>query len=224
MLIFNEFRKLSHCVIRNHRKASSWSQNISSKLLTVSNAFKNEKIRQIGDPFLRNQAKSVEMAFFIATEFQEIIDTMTSILRKSDTHGISAPQVGYSLQIIAYEVTGKDIKDAMKLYGSKGVSEMEMSLSPLKILINPEMEIVDTSIVKFNESCLSMEGYTCVVPRARQIKVNALSTDGEKLTFLAHGWSARIIQHEMDHLRGNLIVDSMTHKSLTNTDWRNFKE
>ena len=107
---------------------------------------------------------------------------------------------------------------------SKGVSKMEMSLFPLKVLINPKIEIIDPTVVSFKEGCLSIHRFSGVVPRAKQIKVEALNIDGENINFLAHGWTARIIQHEVDHLHGNLFVDSMLYKSLMNEEWRNHKD
>ena len=61
-----------------------------------------------------------------------------------------------------------------------------------------------------------------MIPRAKEIEVTALTPDGEEIKFRAHGWTARIIQHEMDHLQGNLIIDSMMYKSLINEKWRDY--
>jgi peptide deformylase len=66
----------------------------------------------------------------------------------------------------------------------------------------------------FFEGCLSVMAYRALVPRHRRIKVECLNEFGEKQVIEAQGWYARILQHEIDHLEGNLFVDKMCSKSL----------
>jgi len=201
--------------VASARKSSNWANHLLKVFTKSSN-----NIQQIGDPILRKQARKVELAALISTEFQDIIHELVSTMRKNNAAGIAAPQIGYSMQVIALEVTGNDLKLAMNKYGSRGVSKMQMSLFPLKILINPKLKIIDPTHVTFREGCLSMKYFSAMVPRAKEVEIQALNEHGDAIKFQAHGWTARILQHEMDHLQGNLFVDSMMYKSLANEKWK----
>lgn len=201
------------------RRSSNWAVNV----LDFIQGKKATKIRQIGDPILREIAKPVERAAFISPDFKHLIDELIHTMRKTNAAGISAPQIGIPLQVIAFEVTGHDIKLAMKKYGSKGVSKMQMTLCPLTVFVNPKVKFLDTKTVTMRESCLSVENLSALVPRVREIKVEGLDRSGEFLEMHATGWTARIIQHEVDHLNGNLYIDTMTYKSLKNEKWQQYK-
>ena len=189
----------------------------------LTNAIKlKKKVRQIGDPILRKVAVPVERGFLVTPEFKNIVDEMTSTMKSNGICGISAPQLGYPFQMCAIEVTGNHLKHNFNTYGSAGVSKMEMSLFPLKVLINPKIRVTDSTIVSLRETCSSIEGYSAVVPRAKSIEVKALSVNAENECFAATGWIARLIQHEVDHLNGHLFIDSMLYKSFSNDKWRNY--
>ena len=74
--------------------------------------------------------------------------------------------------------------------------------------------------MEFYEGCLSVEGFQAIVPRARAVRVHALDHRGEPVVIDASGWYARILQHEIDHLRGTLYIDRM--RSRTMSTARNF--
>ena len=205
-----------HC-----RQTRQFSGKIKSAVKSLINA---PTIRRIGDPLLREEAKPVEMAYLSTPHFKEVTDKMISTMRKGESYGISAPQIGHSLQVVAYEFTGSHMKKYMQLYGSSALSTMEMRLCPLTVLVNPHIEVTDPTVLAYRETCLSMPGYSALVPRCKAIKVKGLTLDGVVLDFSVSGWIARIIQHEVDHLRGNLFVDSMLYKSLINEEWRNFRK
>merc|ERR1711953_1242701 len=122
-------------------------------------------------------------------EFTTVTEKMLSAMRKDESYGISAPQIGYSLQVIAFEVTGHHIKNCMKAYGSKGVASMQMHICPLNVLVNPTIEITNPQVVSFREKCCSMPGYSALVPRCKEVKVRGLSTEGKVVEFVAAGWT-----------------------------------
>jgi peptide deformylase len=62
---------------------------------------------------------------------------------------------------------------------------------------------------EFFEGCLSLPGFTAIVPRALSVRVECLNERVEPMTIHAHGWHARILQHEIDHLRGTMYIDRM---------------
>jgi peptide deformylase len=68
--------------------------------------------------------------------------------------------------------------------------------------------------VQFFEGCLSVAGFTAVVPRARAVRVECLNERAEQVVIEAEGWYARILQHEIDHLRGKLYIDRMITRSF----------
>jgi peptide deformylase len=76
-------------------------------------------------------------------------------------------------------------------------------------LINPEITIVGTDVVEDWEGCLSIPDVRGRVPRAREIRVRAYDRHGDRLELHAHDFSARVIQHETDHLDGVLFFDRM---------------
>lgn len=85
---------------------------------------------------------------------------------------------------------------------------------PLKVIINPEIKLIDKTESFFFEGCLSVRGYRAIVPRATKVAVSGLDRNGKKISFTADGWLARILQHEVDHLNGNLYIEKMNPKSF----------
>jgi peptide deformylase len=77
----------------------------------------------------------------------------------------------------------------------------------------------------FYEGCLSLSGFSAVVPRARTIRVEYLDERGQARIVDASGWYARILQHEIDHLHGALYVDRMQSRTFTSLDnWNRFSK
>jgi peptide deformylase len=70
----------------------------------------------------------------------------------------------------------------------------------------------------FYEGCLSLPGFSAVVPRARSIRVEYLDEHGQSQSVQASGWYARILQHEIDHLHGALYIDRMQSRTFTTLD------
>ena len=85
---------------------------------------------------------------------------------------------------------------------------------PFHVLINPRIVALDESRVEFFEGCLSVEGYTAIVPRAHRVVVEFLNEHAEPMRVEAEGWYARILQHEIDHLNGVLYIDRMHPRTL----------
>ena len=182
----------------------------------------SNKVRQIGDPVLREKAKPVQYDYMFSPEFTKIVDVMLKTMKDKKAVGIAAPQIGASLRTIAVEFNGQHLQQNLKKFGANGIQKMQMQLFPLKVVINPEMKIIDPTTVAFKEGCLSMEGYSAVVPRMKEVQICGLSQKGEKLKFNISGWIARIFQHEIDHLDGHLYVDSMQYKTLVFEKWKDF--
>lgn len=168
------------------------------------------KLYQTGQPNLRKKAKLVSKEILAKKQTQELIDLMVETLRDSPGVGLAAPQVGEPLQIFIVEDKAEYHeqvpKEVLKAQERKPVS--------LKVFVNPQLEVIGQDGALFFEGCLSIDGYVAAVPRAKSVKIKALDRHGEPITLTAHGWFARILQHETDHLDGVLLIDRMKNKSF----------
>merc|ERR1712059_27531 len=182
------------------------------------------KVRQVGDPVLRQTAAPVEKMCLTSKEFQKFSDLLVHVLRMHPACAVSAPQLGVSLQMFAIEFTGADLKKAIDTYGGKGVRDMGMYLFPLQVLCNPTLTIIDPTQVAMKEGCLSVDGFSAMVPRAKEVRIDAMDMKGEPISIEARGWIARLFQHELDHFQGNLFIDRMHYRTLANERWNEFKE
>ena len=125
--------------------------------------------------------------------------------------GLAAPQLGLALQLAVIEDREeyhKDISEAL-------LQERERRPVPFHAVINPALEEIGDEKAEFFEGCLSLSGFTALVPRARAVRVSCLDERGEHKVIEASGWYARILQHEIDHLNGTLYIDRMRTRSFT---------
>jgi peptide deformylase len=156
----------------------------------------------MGHPVLRARARALEAAEIKSPEFQKLIDDMFETMAEYQGIGLAAPQVYESVRLF---VAGYDDDDDGAEHGF-----------PRMALINPEITVVNPEPIEDWEGCLSIPDIRGRVPRAREIQVRALDRHGKKLDFRARGYTARVIQHETDHLDGILFFDRMTSlESLT---------
>jgi peptide deformylase len=129
-------------------------------------------------------------------EFQRLIDDMVETMYEYHGVGLAAPQVHLPIQLAVLEVQNHP-------------RYPDMPPVPLTVLINPEVSILDRSTVDEFEGCLSIPELRGLVPRFKELQVKALGRDGEPLDFTAHDFHARVIQHETDHLKGEVYLDRM---------------
>ena len=83
----------------------------------------------------------------------------------------------------------------------------------MTVLINPKVSGVSKKLIEDWEGCLSVSDFRGRVPRSESLKVDAYDRKGEKVTLHAHGFFARVIQHECDHLGGSVFLDRMPNLS-----------
>lgn len=138
------------------------------------------KIRKYPDPILRQKCQPIKK---ITDEIKKFIDDMLETMHKNQGIGLAAPQVGVKKRIIVVDV-------------GKG---------PLA-LINPKITKKEGKEV-LEEGCLSFPGVFIPIKRASEIVVESLNKDGKKITINADHLAARVLQHEIDHLNGILIID-----------------
>lgn len=175
---------------------------------------------QVGDPVLRGQATEVEAGLVGVAEAQKVIGTLVQVMRGLDCVGLSAPQIGVPLRILALEFPERMLQDCSPATReARGLVPV-----PLRVFINPRLRVLDSRMATFQEACESISGFSACVPRYLSVEVSGLNEKGEPVTWQATGWPARILQHEMDHLDGVLYIDRMDSRTFTNIHWQEHNE
>jgi peptide deformylase len=144
------------------------------------------QVRKFGDPVLRTRARPVaQFDEALGSETQRMGQLMGDALGV----GLAATQVGVLHRVLVYRVQHE---------------------APLAVLVNPEIEWSGREVEMFEEGCLSLPGVLVDVERPIHVRVRALDERGDQIVVEASGLEARVIQHEVDHLDGVLILDRTT--------------
>ena len=145
------------------------------------------QIRQYPDPVLRMPAKEVEA---YDEDLASLVERMTGLLRDAGGLGLAATQVGILRRVFVFQ------------------REEE-----IVALVNPSLvERSDVAEVD-TEGCLSLQAVTVPVERATHVRLQGRTPDGGELHFELDELEARVVQHELDHLEGVLILDRTTDES-----------
>lgn len=163
------------------------------------------KIVQAGETVLRQRAEALSVAEVRSHEIQQLIEWMRETMHDAPGVGLAAPQVGVSLQLAVIEDKPEYTSDAR----AEQLKERERKPVPFHVIVNPKVTLDSNERKEFFEGCLSLAGFTAVVPRARSITVECLDHRGAPRVIHASGWYARILQHEIDHLDGAMYIDRM---------------
>jgi peptide deformylase len=161
------------------------------KVLTLWN---EEQLNEEETRILRTPCSETPVPFDAATT-KAIRTLRDSFLEKEDAAGLAAPQIGISRRIIAFRFRNFDDKDP--------VARKE----DFEILINPRITQQRGEPVVAEEGCLSCPEIRVEISRYPEIKVRAYDPEGRKVSKRYLDFAARVVQHEMDHLDGKLIVD-----------------
>ncbi|CAN9498683.1 unnamed protein product [Ophioblennius macclurei] len=200
-------------------KVRSYLQYVKRKLLPPPTP-PYSHVCQVGDPVLRSRAAAVDPADVTSPEIRRVVATLVKVMRRLECVGLSAPQIGVPLRILALEYP-----EAMLRESSAAAREARgLSAQPLRVFINPTLRVLDGRAVRFQEACESIAGFSATVPRFLSVEVSGLNENGEEVSWRASGWPARIVQHEMDHLDGVLYVDRMDSKTFINVRWQEHNE
>jgi peptide deformylase len=144
------------------------------------------QIRSFGDPVLRTRARRIDR---FDDALRAEIERMGQLMDDAIGVGLAATQVGVLHRLLVYRT---------QLHG------------PLAALINPEIEWTGRETEAMQEGCLSLPSVLVDVERPIHVRVRAQDEHGEELLIDASGLEARVIQHEVDHLDGVLILDRTT--------------
>lgn len=148
---------------------------------------------------LKKQAKIVD--FPLSPEITSLIKAMKKKVIEIDGVGLAANQVGYPVKVIVYHVP----EDALS-YREDAVEAV-----PLSVLINPSYTpIEEEGIFADWEGCFSVAEKVGKVKRYKSIYYQGQTLSGETIQAKAEGFLARVLQHEIDHINGFLIVDRLT--------------
>jgi peptide deformylase len=140
-------------------------------------------IRRLGDPVLKSSATPVDR---FDDSLRRQVSRMAGLMNDALGVGLAAPQLGLSQRLLVYRV-GPD--------------------APMIALVNPSVEWTSGDFETLDEGCLSIPGVTVDVERPVHVRVRAQDEEGEERLVEASGLEARVIQHEIDHLDGVLILD-----------------
>lgn len=149
------------------------------------------EIRKYPDPVLTQKCSLV---CEVDDSIRRLMDTMFKVMEQSMGQGLAAPQIGVLQRVIVMKV-----------------DDIYYALANPRIL-NPRGKVKD------EEGCLSIPGVKVEVPRAASLKVEGLDLDGNSLTLDAKGDLARVIQHEVNHIDGKLIIDYLPKAERLNFD------
>lgn len=172
------------------------------------------KIVTVGEPVLRKSAREISREQLLGPSVQCLVEYMRETVRDAPGVGLAAPQVGEPLQLAVIE----DKVEYHKLLTEAELTARDRHPIPFHVIVNPVLELLTSTTELFFEGCLSLPGFTALVPRAQKVRVTCLDHRGEPRVIEASGWYARILQHEIDHLRGSLYIDHMQPHSFSSLE------
>ncbi len=145
----------------------------------------------VTDPFPVLKKQTAPVTEF-GPELKKLVQDMAETMYAAPGVGLAANQIGVSLQVAVIDITPKEEEKA-----------------ELIVLVNPRIVNAEGEQVG-EEGCLSVIDYATNVKRFEKIQVEAQDIEGKPLNFVAEGFLARVIQHELDHLGGKIFVDRLS--------------
>lgn len=147
------------------------------------------EVLKMGDP--RLLVPSAPVTAFGTPELRTLLADMHDTMRALNGAGLAAPQVGVNLQVVIFEVNGNP-------------RYPDVEPVPYTVLINPVLEPLSDVLEEGWEGCLSVPGMRGLVPRHVALRYRGMDADGQPIDRSVQGFHARVVQHEVDHLRGIL--------------------
>ncbi len=148
----------------------------------------------LDNPVLRKKAHKVT-AF--DDKFQQLVDDMIETLIDAPGVGLAAPQVAISQRLIVVRLP--DDEDSKEEYGDQA--------GVIYVVANPKIIKTSKEMVAGVEGCLSIPRFVGEVDRHKMVVVTGHDREGKPFRIKAHDWLARVFQHEIDHLDGQLFID-----------------
>ncbi len=152
------------------------------------------EIIQPDNPVLRKKALRVTD---FGDKFQKLVDDMVDTMMDAPGVGLAAPQVAVSQRVLVARLP--DDEESKAEYGEQA--------GVLYVLVNPEIVKHSKTTVEGVEACLSIPGFFGRVDRYETVLVKGLDRHGKPIRVKSKDWLARVFQHEIDHLDGQLYID-----------------
>lgn len=138
------------------------------------------QIRQFGDPVLKEESHDT----IVDDDLRQLAERMIRIMHEADGVGLAAPQIGILRKIIVFHIDEAD-----------------------HVLINPQITWKSQETVTEPEGCLSLASMACDVERSEKVRVEGEDLEGSHKVYELEGIQARILQHEIDHLHGTMVIN-----------------
>jgi peptide deformylase len=167
------------------------------------------KIATLGNPVLRQVARTLTREELLRPETQRFIDDLVETMHDANGAGLAANQVYEPIQVCAIHV-----KDNPRYPYKPNF--------PLTILVNPELELLEAETFLNFEGCLSVPNLRGQVPRRARVRVRAWDRAGEAIDLEVKGLTAGTFQHEIDHLQAKVFVDRVL-DTTTLCTWQDFE-
>ncbi|MEN8236177.1 MAG: peptide deformylase [Pseudomonadota bacterium] len=165
------------------------------------------KVARMGHPILTQRAKEVDDP--TSLHIKGVVDDMLATMENLGNNiGLAAPQVHIPLRILLFKIPRKTNNPRYHL-----TPEHDPDGVPLTILINPKLTLIGDETIETWESCLSVPGLMAKVSRHQSVHYSGTTPEGKQIERTAHGFHARAMQHEYDHLEGILFPMRMTDPS-----------
>jgi peptide deformylase len=161
------------------------------------------KIARMGHPALATRAAPVSDP--TAPEIRRLVNDMIETMTDANGAGLAAPQVHVPLRVVVFQAPGERSTDP-----GLGGEEAFDHTTPLTVLVNPEIAVMDPAPEGGWEGCLSVPGLRGWVERPAHIRYRGFGLDGRLIERTARGFHARVVQHECDHLEGRLYPSRMS--------------
>lgn len=155
------------------------------------------KVARLGHPVLREKAADVEIADIRTGKFRALVDDMIETMHEYEGVGLAGPQVHLPMRIFVFEVQERVAK-------KRGVPKVGVGA-----MFNATYEPIGDERITEWEGCLSVPFLGGEVPRYKKLRVRGIDHAGDPLEIEVSGFTARILQHEIDHTDGHVYLDRM---------------
>jgi len=149
------------------------------------------------DPVLKKKAEPVAV---IDDKIHQLILDMADTLYSVHGIGLAAPQVGVSKRLLLYDLERKDLEEGLS-------DEERLQNRNYKVIINPEILSAEGEVLSEQEGCLSVPDFRIDVKRYKMVHIKAIDENEKPINIETEEYLGVVLQHEMDHLDGTLLVD-----------------
>jgi peptide deformylase len=151
-----------------------------------------------GNSILKKEGINIDIK---QSEIQKFIEDMFETMDHCNGVGLAAPQVNKSYKLF--------VIDSNKIDSDEDSRKSKDEVGVRKVFINPEIIEEFGNMVDYEEGCLSIPGVYGNVSRHSQLKMSYTDIDGTEKTETFSGFTARVIQHEYDHIMGQLFIEKL---------------